>query len=132
MPQPANLRVLERSFALIVALHRVSLRETTRAASRAPGLAGGLLRSATAIASHIVEGAGQATGAQFARCLALAISAATDTEHQLELAMALELFPDCGSRFVEEVREIRRMLHALRRRVLEDVPTRSRTGAATT
>ena len=120
MHNPTNLRVLERAFALVVALHRASLKETSRAASRAPGLCGQLLRAATAISSHIVEGAGQATGAQFARFLSMAISSATETEHQLELAVALELFPNYGSRFVEEVREIRRMLHGLRKRVLDD------------
>ena len=120
MHNPNNLRVLERAFDLVVSLHRASLRDTARVASRAPGLCGQLLHAATAISSNIVEGAGQSTSVQFARFLLLAIRSATETEQQLELAIALELFGDYGPRYVDEVREIRRMLHGLRKRVLED------------
>ena len=120
MHNPANLRVLERATALVVALHRAHAAEDRRVVRRAPGLCGQLLRSAASIAANISEGAGQLTAAQFARYLVIAIGSANETEHHLRLAIALDLFAIDGAQFVVEVGEIRRMLHGLRKRVIAD------------
>lgn len=120
MHNPANLRVLERAVALVIAVHKAHGAEDRRLLRRAPGLCGQLLRSASSIAANISEGTGQQTAAQFARYLAIAIGSANETEHQLRLAIALDLFVIDGARFVGEVGEIRRMLHGLRTRVIAD------------
>ncbi len=120
MHNPNNLRVLTRAFALVVAIHKSTFQQSARVGRRAPGLSGQLLRSATSISANIVEGADKQSAAQFAHYLATAIGSANETEHHLELAVALELFPTDGQHFIAEVREIRKMLHGLRKRVLED------------
>ena len=120
MHNAANLKVLSRAFALVVAVHKAGFRESARAGRRAPGLNAQLLRAVASISSNIVEGADQRSPAQFATYLSTAIASASETEHHLQLAVALELFTDDGPGFISEVREIRAMLHGLRKRVLED------------
>jgi four helix bundle protein len=115
-----NLQVRARAFALVVAVHKAVLRESARVGRRAPGLTAQLLRASASISSNIVEGADQRTATQFARYLAIAIASASETEHHLELALALDLFVEDGPHFLAEVREIRKMLHGLRKRVLDD------------
>lgn len=105
---------------MVVAVHKAGLRESARVGRRAPGLTAQLLRASASISSNIVEGADQRTATQFARYLAIAIASASETEHHLELALALELFVEDGPHFLTEVREIRKMLHGLRKRVLDD------------
>ena len=120
MHNAANLRVLSRAFALVVAVHKAGFRESARAGRRAPGLNPQLLRAVASISANIVEGADQRSPAQFATFLATAIASASETEHHLRLAVELELFAADGPGFIAEVREIRMMLHGLRKRVLED------------
>ena len=120
MHNAAKLQVRARAFALVVALHKAMFREAARAGRVAPGLSGQMLRAAASIATNIVEGADQPTAPQFARYLGIAIGSASETEHHLELAVALELLVDDGPRLIAEVREIRMMLYGLRKRVLAD------------
>lgn len=117
MHNPANLIVLDRAFALAVAVHKSPIRRSGRSA---PGLSNQLLRSVSSIGANITEGAACDSAKGFAQFLQIAIGSANETELHLRMACALGLLSKEGQAFVSEVVEIRRMLIALRRRVLNE------------
>jgi four helix bundle protein len=73
-----------------------------------------LRRSALAIATNIAEGCGKSTRAETIRYLDIAAASAAETEHHLELAHDLRIIdPAMGAELLARVVSIRRMLHAL-------------------
>ena len=78
-----------------------------------------LSRSADSIGTNIAEGCGAATRREFGRFLDIAIKSTSETEHHLETARNRALISEsvCDAS-VDEASQIRRMLHALRKRVL--------------
>ncbi len=85
----------------------------------APGLRSQLLRAAASIPANIAEGAGQHSDARFAHFLSIAIGSANEVETHLRLARGLEMFDEATWRALDdELREVRRMLFGLRRRLL--------------
>ena len=74
------------------------------------------------IAATIAEGCGAATQRGFARYLDISIKSCSETEHHLMSAYKRGLVEAAVSEaLVDEVTQIRRMLYALRKRVLGDL-----------
>lgn len=119
MHNPSKLVVLDRAFALAVALHRSPVQRTGKVA---PGLSNQLLRAVSSIAANIAEGARCDTEKCFVHYLEIAIGSANETEQHLRLACAIGIFGDKGEAHLAEVIEIRRMIYGLRRYLLSKVP----------
>jgi four helix bundle protein len=78
-----------------------------------------LTRAADSIATNIVEGCGATSQREFARFLAIAIKSASEAEHHLLTAYhRAALSQEEHDRLSEEVTRIRKMLFALRKKVL--------------
>jgi four helix bundle protein len=76
-------------------------------------------RSSQSIAANVAEGANTAGSRDFARYLQIAIGSASETESHLDLAARTSVLDAAVAMpLIDEVVEIRRMLIALRRRVL--------------
>jgi four helix bundle protein len=85
---------------------------------RSAQLKGQLSRSADSIGTNIAEGCGAASRPEFARYLDIAIKSASETEHHVWTARHRELISGAVcDESVDEISQIRRMLHALRTRV---------------
>jgi four helix bundle protein len=111
-----KLLVWQRAHALSVEVHdaiqRFPRREHTSLRSQ-------LMRAAESIATNVVEGCAASTQREFARYLDIAIKSANETEYHLIAAADREAMPKLDSESMQqETMEIRRMLHALRKRVL--------------
>jgi four helix bundle protein len=119
MQNHAKLFVWQRAHALTVEVHRASREVSGR---RSPGLVPQLLRACASIPANIAEGAGQETGAQFARFLTIAIASANETENHLVLVRDLDMLSHHhATPLITELCELRRMMLALRKRVLERI-----------
>lgn len=107
MQDHARLRVWQRAHALDVYVHLVTHRLKDRDSG---ALRSQLRRSVASIAANIAEGAGQATNAQFARFLQIAIASASESLNHLAKARGLRLFDQqtCDHMF-EELQAIRAM-----------------------
>lgn len=87
--------------------------------TRAAGLRSQLRRAAASIGANIAEGAGQDGRTQFARYLQIAIGSTSEVESHLDLAARVRLLDRTrATALSREVREIRRMLAGLRKRIL--------------
>lgn len=112
-----SLRVWERA-------HNFAL-EVRRAATSFPrtgytDLKSQLIRAAESIPANIVEGTGAASAREFARFLEISVKSTSEVEYHLQLALDLGVLrPSVWTDLCDEVVQIRRMLIALRRRVLE-------------
>ena len=85
------------------------------------GLRSQLTRAADSIAATIVEGCGAATAREFARYLDMSIKSASETEHHLLSARDRgALSQRRWQTLSSEVVEIRRMIYAYRKRLLDD------------
>jgi four helix bundle protein len=114
-----NIRAWQRARAL-------SLRVDSLA-RRFPGdyrsLRSQMRRAADGISAAIAEGCGAATQREFARFLDIAIKSASETQSHVISARDRRLISDAAhSELVDEVSQIRRMLYALRKKVLDDLP----------
>lgn len=86
-----------------------------------------MVSAAESVACNIVEGCGSTSSKEFARFLDISIKSTGEIEYQLQLAMECDLLArTVGRPLAAEAIEIRRMLCALRRRVL-NVPQRNPT-----
>jgi four helix bundle protein len=82
-------------------------------------------RAADGISAAIAEGCGAATQREFARFLDIAIKSASETQSHIISARDRRLISDAAhSQLVDEVSQIRRMLYALRKKVLGAAPDR--------
>lgn len=78
-----------------------------------------LTRAADSIAANLVEGCGSTSQREFARFLAIAIKSASEAEYHLLTAFHRgALSQEEHDRLCDEVTRIRRMLFALRKKVL--------------
>ena len=79
-----------------------------------------LVRAADSIASNIVEGCAAATRKEFARYLDISLKSTSEVEYRLQLAHDEGLLESrTWLRLSGETVEIRKMIHGLRRAVLE-------------
>lgn len=109
--------VWRRAHALNLEVHRV-IRTFPRAGYS--DLKAQLADAADSIASNIVEGCGAATRKEFARYLDISIKSAFEVDYRLQFARDDGILPFTKWRaLAEEVIQIRKMLFAFRKTVLE-------------
>lgn len=118
MQNPRNLLVWQKAYALSVRCYGVGLRIARLDRS---GLGSQIQRAAQSIRANIAEGYGRQTKKDFGKFLTTAISSATELEDHLRFATDVGLLPpNEGDGLCAEVIEVRRMLFALRKKVLGD------------
>jgi len=111
------LLVWQRAHTLAVAINVTARAFPT---ALAPGLRSQLLRSSSAIPTNIAEGSNQHSDPQFARFISIAIGSANEVENHLTFARDIGLMAPADSfALLEQLCEIRRMLHGLRKRLQE-------------
>lgn len=112
-----RLHVWERAFAHAKAVRAVVDRFPRRGYTE---IKDQMRSAAESIVNNIVEGCGAESNAEFARFLSIAIKSAVELEGQIELSQSYGIVTETNARQLRtETVEIRRMLHALRKRVLE-------------
>ena len=124
-----KLKVWEKGHGLAVRVHRAAkaIRDSRQASLRSQ-----MIRAAESIPTNIVEGSRQASSREFARFLSYALNSASELEYQLILARDIGATPEVEtSALIEDLIEVRKMLHGLIRRV-KDVPLSSSTATART
>ena len=111
-----KLLVWQRAHALALDVDRV-LRRAPR--NRQTAVGAQLRRSADSIATNIVEGCGAASQREFARYLDISIKSSSETEYHVLSARDRGMISQLDyERLTDEIVQIRRMLYALRRRIL--------------
>lgn len=82
------------------------------------GITSQIRRSAASIPANIAEGAGRASGPDFARSIDFALGSANETEYHLILAHDLGLMPEASYEdLLEQLREIRKMTTSLHQKL---------------
>ena len=113
-----KLHVFNRAHAFAVEVARIA--EGFR-----PGFSGArdqIINAVQSIANNLVEGCGAATQKEFARFVDISIKSSSEVEYELESARDNHLIDVATfDRLVKELIEIRKMLHGLRKRLLEAV-----------
>jgi four helix bundle protein len=109
-----KLTVWRKAHGLTLNVHRIAT--TIRGADNA-ALRNQILRAAMSIPANIVEGTGQASGAEFGRFLSIAIRSASELEYHLILGHSIRVistteFESLSSQTIE----VRKMLYSLRNR----------------
>jgi four helix bundle protein len=111
-----KLLVWQRAHAFALDVDRV-LRRAPRGGQVA--VKAQLRRSADSIATNIVEGCGAASQREFARYLDISIKSSSETQYHILSARDRGLISQLDyERMSDEIVQIRRMLFALRRKVL--------------
>ncbi|MBL0938071.1 MAG: four helix bundle protein [Gemmatimonadaceae bacterium] len=112
-----KLRVWQRAQDLAAQIHLATVSSTR--------VAGGpwrsqVRRASASIAANIAEGTMKGSPRHFAQFLEISIGSASETESHLDFSIRIGLLtPEEAEPMIQEVVAIRRMLVALRRRVLE-------------
>jgi len=112
-----KLLVWEKAHALMLAVHRIA---TNVRKSYDIALRSQMNRAALSIPTNIVEGRRQATDAEFARFLRIALNSGFELEYHLiaarDIGAITEGDSDC---LISQVIEVRKMLHGLLRKLGE-------------
>jgi four helix bundle protein len=112
-----RIKAWQRAHALSVALHKRTKRFPRAGYAR---LSAQLTGAVDSIKDTIAEGCGAATNKEFARFLDIAIKSANEAEGHLLSARDLGLISaDEWQKFTAETIEIRKMVYAYRKKVLE-------------
>ena len=114
-----NLEVWRRAHA-----HALNIRRATNAFPRRgySGLKAQIIDSAESVPFNIVEGCGADTQREFARFLGISIKSTMELEGELQMARDCRIMSQSQWRaLTDETIAIRRMLCALRKRVLDKV-----------
>ena len=118
-----NLLVWQKAHALGIHTYRVAkgIRRATDVAMRSQ-----LVRAAMSIPTNIVEGRRQSTDKEVARFLRIALNSAFELEYHLLAARDMELISkEEAITLLEQLIEVRRMLHGLLDRLVNDaIPTK--------
>src|SRR6185503_13946548 len=111
-----KLKVWGKSHEL--ALNAYSVAKKIRGSDNSP-LRLQMIRAATSIPTNIVEGTGQESAKEFGRFLSIAIKSSSELEYHLILTADLQIISrsDFAS-LSDQTIEVRKMLYALRSRVL--------------
>jgi four helix bundle protein len=114
-----DLVVWQRAHALALEVYRLT---STFPQHEMYGLTSQLRRSATSVPTNIAEGSVHDKGGEFARFLGIALASASEVEYQLILARDLGyLSPGDFEPAHTEVNDVKRMIVALRRRILAEI-----------
>jgi four helix bundle protein len=112
-----TLRFWQRAHALTIALNKLTVCFERGHAN----LRSQLTRAVDSIATNVVEGCGASTKREFARFLDIAIKSANETEYHLLSARDRNLVPpDLWQKHTAETIEIRKMIFAYRKRLIDD------------
>ncbi len=115
MPDHTKLLVWQRAMALSTDIHHATQHISSRLV---PGLRSQLIRAAASVPANIAEGAGYNSDAKFASFTSVAIGSTNEVETFLILARSLGVIDETTCLKLEaDVREIRRLLFGLRRRL---------------
>ena len=110
-----RLVVWEKAHTLAVSVHRLA---TAIRHSQHSSLRNQMIRASASIPTNIVEGSRQSSSREFARFLRYALNSASELEYHLILARDTGATPEAKtSALIEDVTEIRKMLHGLLRRI---------------
>jgi len=112
MSSTHNLQVFHRAVAFAGAVAALTRRLPRHAI---PGLRSQLARAATSIPANIAEGTGQATSAQFAHYVSVALGSCAEVESHLLLVQKLVPTEREVEPLLAEAAELGRMLSGLRR-----------------
>lgn len=116
MQNHENLLVWQRSRDVAV---EIVQRTRYVNARLAPGMRSQLRRAALSIPANIAEGAGADSPLEFARFVGIAIKSINETSSHLSIVSSLQPSFRGAERIQQELSEIRRMLHALRKHLKE-------------
>ena len=112
-----RLRVWEKAHNLALDVHQISA-ELPK--SESYGLQTQMRRAAVSIPTNLAEGSGRSTNRDFARFVSNAIGSASELDYHLLLALDLGYIDQDSAELAKtKVAEIRRMLSALRRNLLD-------------
>ena len=124
-----KLVVWQKAHALALHAHRAAMgiRE-----SRYASLRGQIIRSAMSIPTNIVEGRRQDSERDFARFLRYSLNSAYELEYHLMFAGEIDVIPDdeAGS-LLDELIQVRKMLHGLLKRISPKDPVPKPSGSGT-
>ena len=113
----AKLRVWRKAHALALNAHNVAT--TVRGAGYA-ALRSQMIRAAMSIPANIVEGKGQRSGREFARCIGYAINSSSELEYHLVVARDFRVITSAQyTPLMDQLIEVRKMLYGLQKRVEE-------------
>ncbi len=113
----AGLRVWEKAHNLALDVYQISA-ELPK--SESYGLRTQMRRAAAAIPTNLAEGSGRSTNRDFARFVSNAIGSASELDYQLFLARDLGYIDQGNAELARtKVAEVRRLLSALRRNLLD-------------
>ena len=119
-----KLKVWGKSHAL--ALNAISVAKKIRGSDNAP-LRLQMVRAVASIPTNIVEGTGQESAKEFGRFLSIAIKSSSELEYHLILAADLHIISKSDfATLTDQTIEVRKMLYALRTRVLASAKTPAR------
>lgn len=117
MQDHTKLVVWQRARSLIVSINEAAVGYRS---PRAPGLRNQTMRAAMSIGANIAEGAARSSRTDFARFVTMAAASASELEHHLTVAEDLGMLEETiGARLKARTGELRRMLFALRKALLE-------------
>jgi four helix bundle protein len=125
-----KLLVWEKAHTLAVKVQRLANR--TRQSDLA-SLRHQMLRASASIPTNIVEGSRQSSRREFERFLRYSLNSASELEYHLILARDIGASPEAEcSTLIENVTEVRKMLHGLLRRVTTAKDSKGRAPAVKT
>jgi four helix bundle protein len=111
-----KLKVWRKAHALALNVRRVATK--IRGADNA-SLRNQILRASSSVPTNIVEGAGQRSGAEFARFINIALNSTSELEYHLIAARDYQVIPHSDFKSLsEQTIEVRKMLFGLRNSVL--------------
>jgi len=100
--------------------------------SRQASLRSQMIRAAESIPTNIVEGSRQSSNREFARFLSYALNSASELQYHLILARDIGATPEVEtSALIEDLSEVRKMLHGLIRRIKNAPPLAAAATAST-
>jgi four helix bundle protein len=118
-----KLLVWQKAHALALNTHRAASR-IRRAHDVA--LRSQIIRAAMSIAANIVEGRSQKSEKEFVRFLNIALNSGVELEYHLVVARDIEAMSDVDfAELLQQVIEVRRMIHGLMNRISRPPPSTS-------
>ena len=115
MQRFTDLKVWQRGHALVLSVYRMS---TGFPQTERYGLLSQLRRAALSVPTNIAEGSKRLTPQEYARFLNIAEASLAETEYLIMVSRDLGyITPAIATKSIEEISELSRMLHGLRKKV---------------
>jgi four helix bundle protein len=115
MQRFTELKVWQRGHALVLSIYRMT---TAFPQTERYGLTSQLRRSTLSVPTNIAEGSKRLTATEYARFLNIAEASLAETEYLVIVSRDLGyITPILATKTFEEISELSRMLHGLRKKV---------------